>query len=315
MRLRFWAILRGMNIPPVRTAISTRRIGPLLLAAALLFPASALGQDAGSAPAGGAAETGSTASGGSTSSEPSGSGTAGASGTASATTSTSTTASSGSGTASAHASSEGAAGTASPAGHPHSPPAGAGVGEEPEPPCTDAPTFDPSTPRFELQAGGGGGVFFLTWRQSSDSFMAQPMDAPAEGLYSGGLFRGEVAFAFGGVSLSAIYTHLFLNRDGGAPAGLRGSSELGLVSGEIGVQCACRGSVYVWSFGIEIGGDVINGPRSTIFASIEHRSMFYLWEGLFVGFDVDIATFIGMSMGGPSGGGILGSVFLGYSFG
>ena len=76
-----------------------------------------------------------------------------------------------------------------------------------------------------------------------------------------------------------------------------------------------RGSFYVWSFGIELGGDVIGGPRTTLFASIEHRSMFYIVEGLFVGFDVDIATFVGLTFGGPSGGGILGSIFLGYSLG
>ena len=110
------------------------------------------------------------------------------------------------------------------------------------------------------------------------------------------------------MSVSAIYTHLWLSHDG-QPANV----ELGLLSGEVGVQCACRGSFYVWSFGIEIGGNLI-GP-GTVFLSIEHRSMFYVWEGLFLGFDVDVATFIGMTMGGPSGGGILGSLFVGYSFG
>jgi hypothetical protein len=204
------------------------------------------------------------------------------------------------------AESEGAAGTASPTDH-HAPPAGEGVGEEAEAECAETPVFDPSTPRFELQVGAGYSALFHTWRQSGNGFSDMGI-AHRDGLYHGPLFRGELAFAFGGVSVSAIYTHLWLSHDG-APDNV----ELGLLSGEVGVQCACRGNIYVWSFGIEIGGNLI-GP-GTVFASIEHRSMFYVWEGLFVGFDVDVATFIGMTFGGPSGGGILGSLFLGYSIG
>lgn len=174
--------------------------------------------------------------------------------------------------------------------------------------CDDAPVFDPSTPRFEIQVGGGYSALFHTWRQTSDNFMNPGRHA--DGLYHGPLIRGELAFALGGLSLSAIYTHLFLTHDGTNDA-----VQMGLLSGEIGVQCACRGSTYVWSFGVEGGADLLNGPSTTVFLSIEHRSMFYVWEGLFVGFDVDFATFIGLTSQGASGGGILGSVFLGYSLG
>ncbi len=174
--------------------------------------------------------------------------------------------------------------------------------------CQQEPVFDPSTPRLELQVGGGYAALFHTWRQTADNFMAAGRHA--DGLYHGPLFRGEVAFAFGGISLSAIYTHLFLTHDG-----MPDNVQLGLVSGEVGVQCACRGSQYVWSFGVEVGGDVLNGPSTTIFLSIEHRSMFYVYEGLFLGFDIDFATFIGLTSNGASGGGILGSLFLGYSIG
>jgi hypothetical protein len=156
--------------------------------------------------------------------------------------------------------------------------------------------------------GGGYSALFHTWRQTSDNFMNPGRHA--DGLYHGPLFRGELAFALGGLSLSAIYTHLFLSHDG-----TNDPVQMGLLSGEIGVQCACRGSTYVWSFGVEGGADLLNGPSTTIFLSIEHRSMFYVWEGLFVGFDIDFATFIGLTSQGASGGGILGSVFLGYSLG
>lgn len=174
--------------------------------------------------------------------------------------------------------------------------------------CDDAPVFDPSTPRFEVQVGGGYSALFHTWRQTSDNFMNPGRHA--DGLYHGPLIRGELAFALGGLSLSAIYTHLFLTHDG-----TNDTVQMGLLSGEIGVQCACRGSTYVWSFGVEGGADLLNGPSTTVFLSIEHRSMFYVWEGLFVGFDVDFATFIGLTSQGASGGGILGSIFLGYSLG
>lgn len=172
----------------------------------------------------------------------------------------------------------------------------------------DPPVFDPSTPRLELQVSGGYAAFFHTWRQTNDSFMAP--GAHADGLYHGPVFRGEVAFAMGSLSLAAIYTHTWLTHDGTADP-----VQFGFLSGELGLQCACRGSGYVWSFGLEVGADVVNAGRTTVFVSIEHRSMFYVWEGLFLGFDVDFATFIGLTSGGASGGGIIGNLFLGYSFG
>jgi|GEM_PF-5181323 hypothetical protein len=175
--------------------------------------------------------------------------------------------------------------------------------------CADeAPVFDPSTPRLELQVSGGYAAFFHTWRQTSDSFMAP--GAHADGLYYGPVFRGEVAFAMGSLSLAAIYTHTWLAHDGTADP-----VQFGFLSGELGLQCACRGSTYVWSFGLEVGADLANAGRTTVFVSIEHRSMFYVWEGLFLGFDVDFATFIGLTSGGASGGGIIGNLLVGYSFG
>ncbi len=173
-----------------------------------------------------------------------------------------------------------------------------------EPPCPEPePVFDPSTPRLELQVGGGYAGFFSTFRQSSDGLMAP--GAHPDGAYFGPLFRGELAFALGGLSLSAIYTHISSEHDGSAHP-----LDWSLVSGELGVQCACRGSFYVWSFGLEVGWNLAS---PALFASIEHRSLFYVWEELFLGFDVDLATFVGLTFGGPSGGGALGSVFIGYS--
>jgi len=172
----------------------------------------------------------------------------------------------------------------------------------------DTPVFDPSTPRLELQLSGGYAAFFHTWRQTNDSFMAP--GAHVDGLYHGPVLRGEVAFAMGSLSLAAIYTHTWLTHDGTADP-----VQFGFLSGELGLQCACRGSSYVWSFGLEVGADLVNAGRTTVFVSIEHRSMFYVWEGFFLGFDVDFATFIGLTSGGASGGGIIGNLFLGYSFG
>ncbi len=181
--------------------------------------------------------------------------------------------------------------------------------DAPEEDCAEqAPVFDPSTPRVELQLSGGYAAFFHTWRQTNDSFMAP--GAHVDGLYHGPVFRGEVAFAMGSLSLAAIYTHTWLTHDGTADP-----VQFGLLSGELGLQCACRGSSYVWSFGLEVGADLVNTGRTTVFVSIEHRSMFYVWEELFLGFDVDFATFIGLTSGGASGGGIIGNLFLGYSFG
>ena len=142
----------------------------LLILAGLAAPALAAAQDAAT-PAAGASTAASD--GGSATTDTTGTASAGSGGS-------STTAS-----ATAHASTEGAAGTASPTHH--SPPAGAGVGEEPEAPCTDAPTFDPSTPRFELQFGGGYSALFHTWRQSSDFNVA---GRHIDGLYHGPLIRG-----------------------------------------------------------------------------------------------------------------------------
>lgn len=59
----------------------------------------------------------------------------------------------------------------------------------------------------------------------------------------------------------------------------------------------------------------VNGPSQTIFLSSEHRSMFYVFEGLFLGFDIDFATFIGLTSNGARGGGMPGSRFLGYPIG
>ncbi len=171
--------------------------------------------------------------------------------------------------------------------------------------CEQAPVFDPGSPRFELSAGGGYSLLVVTFRTANFT-MDDPRMRP-DGLYQGGLVRGEAAFALGSLSLSVLYTHIFSTHDGTGQ-----SREWGILSGEIGLQCACQGSVYVWSFGVEGGYDILN---EAVLAGIEHRSLFYLYEGLFLGFDFDVAILVGLPFGGPSGGGFETSLFLGYAFG
>lgn len=176
--------------------------------------------------------------------------------------------------------------------------------EEDESRCRSQEVFDPSSPRLELSIGGGYAAYFVTWRQAAN------LDVPgrfADGLYHGPLVRAEVAFSLGAISLSALYTHVFSSHDGGGPG-----REWQFLSGELGLQCACQGSIYVWNFGLEIGWDLNN---STLLAGIEHRSLFYLWEGLFIGFDFDVGVLVGITSNGASGGGFEGSLFIGYSIG
>lgn len=185
--------------------------------------------------------------------------------------------------------------------------------------CThqQAPVFDPGSPRLELSAGGGYAAYFVTWRSISD-FMTEGREA--DGLWQGGFFRGEVAFALGSLSLSAVYTHAFVDHDGPVDTANGQHSSLGfqLLTAEIGLQCACHDSTYVWSFAVEGGYEIANG---SMMIGLEHRSLWYLWEGLFIGFDFDIGILIGFpftdSSGrpGPSGGGFETSLFLGYALG
>jgi hypothetical protein len=171
--------------------------------------------------------------------------------------------------------------------------------------CDAPPAFDPSSPRLDLSVGGGYAAYFVTWRQVSDGFMNP--GAHPDGGYFGPLVRGEIELGLGAFSLSLNYTHIFSQHDG-SPT----NYEWALLSGEIGLQCACSGSHYVWGFGLEVGGDL---NSSTVFAGIEHRSQFFVWEGLFLGFDFDLAVLVGLTSGGASGGGFEGSIFVGYSLG
>jgi hypothetical protein len=133
--------------------------------------------------------------------------------------------------------------------------------------------------------------------------------AHQDGGYFGPLMRGEIELGLGSFSLSVNYTHIFSSHDGGSTPE---NVDWALLSGEIGLQCACTGATYVWGFGLEVGGDL---NSNTIFAGIEHRSQWFVWEGLFLGFDFDLAVLVGLTSHGASGGGFEGSVFLGYSIG
>lgn len=186
---------------------------------------------------------------------------------------------------------------------PASTPAGAVDDEESH--CSAPPAFDPSSPRLDLSVGGGYAAYFVTWRQVADSFMGP--GAHVDGLYHGPLVRGEAEIGLGAISLSVNYTHIFSQHDGTAA-----SVDWALLSGELGLQCACSGSSYVWGFGLEVGWDLNN---NTVFAGIEHRSQWFVWEGLFLGFDFDVAVLVGLTSHGASGGGFEGSIFLGYSIG
>lgn len=190
--------------------------------------------------------------------------------------------------------------------------------------CThqEAPVFDPSSPRLEIDVGGGYAAYFVTWRSIS---AIMDSGRHTDGLWHGPFFRGEVSFALGSLSISAVYTHVFTTLDGAPdasinmrPGGARTALEFQWLSFEIGLQCACHDSTYVWSFGVEGGYDLANG--SMLFG-LEHRSLFYVWEGLFLGFDFNIGVLIGFPFqdasmrAGPSGGGFEGSLFIGYAIG
>lgn len=214
----------------------------------------------------------------------------------SASTSTSTSTSASTSTSpSASPSTSGAAATAT----------ASGAVDDEETHCDAPPAFDPSSPRLDLSVGGGYAAYFVTWRQVADSFNAP--GAHVDGLYHGPLVRGEVELGLGAFSLSVNYTHIFSQHDGTAAA-----VDWALLSGELGLQCACTGSSYVWGFGLEVGWDLNN---NTVFAGIEHRSQWFVWEGLFLGFDFDVAVLVGLTSHGASGGGFEGSIFLGYSIG
>jgi hypothetical protein len=166
------------------------------------------------------------------------------------------------------------------------------------------PVFDASKPNLELQAGGGYSAFLLTWRQQ-DAFDVEGRFP--DGAYLGPVLRAELAFGLGAINLAAVYTHVFAQHDG---TGTR--RDFQILSGEIGLQCTCVNRSYVWSFSGELGWDLNN---DTLVGGIEHRSQFYVWQGLFLGFDIDVFLLYGLTTEGASGGGILGTLFLGYAIG
>jgi hypothetical protein len=167
--------------------------------------------------------------------------------------------------------------------------------------------YDASSPHVDISAGGGYGAYFVTWVQANDVLtLTPPNDRPADGLYQGPTFHGEVELGIGMVTLSVAYTHLFSHHDSGA------SREWGFLTGGVGLQCACMGSVYVWSFGLDAGWEVIN---HSVVVGAQHRSQFFVWRGLFIGVDLGVSLLVGLTSQGASGGGFDGSLVLGYSLG
>jgi hypothetical protein len=171
--------------------------------------------------------------------------------------------------------------------------------------CESQHRFNPSTPRFSLSAGGGYGGLFVTWRQVGDAFMNP--GAHPDGGYSGPVARAQAALTLGYFVLAVNYTNIFTQHDGTSA-----NVDWSLLSGELGLQCACMGSIYVWGFGLELGGDL---NSNTLFAGIQHRSQFFVWEGLFLGVDLGAMMLFGLTNNGASGGGAQGSLLIGYSLG
>jgi hypothetical protein len=165
--------------------------------------------------------------------------------------------------------------------------------------------YDASSPHLDLSVGGGYGAYFVTWTQASDvANLGPPAGRPADGLYQGPLVRAEVELGLGMFTLSVGYTHFFSRHDDGS------TREWGWLTGGLGLQCACMGNIYVWSFGLDAGWDVLN---HSVIAGIQHRSQFFVWQGLFVAVDLEVSLLVGLMSQGASGGGFDGALVVGYS--